>query len=168
MYVQCTIQQCRNLSIHTFDIIILDWFQLLSLGILEEGANSTITAAVTFTTAGGGLPNDFNSVRLPLLRVFKASDAAFSAGSAFARSRSQSVCFLPTSRAILATFFSSLSAIAFSLLTFSVSMPTLSMRASASSFFCLSSTWGVWNYVNSAAKLVGKGDLSPLEQQAFP
>ena len=39
-------------------------FQDLSLGILLGGARSTITADVTLTTAGGGLPNDFSSVRL--------------------------------------------------------------------------------------------------------
>jgi len=32
-----------------------------------------MTAAVTFVTAPGGDPNDFNSVRFALLRVFKAS-----------------------------------------------------------------------------------------------
>jgi len=39
-------------------------FQLRSLGILPLGASNTITAAVTFVTAPGGDPNDFNSVRL--------------------------------------------------------------------------------------------------------
>ena len=48
----------------TFPIITLAAFQDLSLGILTGGARSTITAAVTLTTAGGGLPNDFNSVKL--------------------------------------------------------------------------------------------------------
>ncbi len=43
---------------------ILAAFQDLSFGILCGGASKTITAAVTFTTAEGGLPNDFNSVRL--------------------------------------------------------------------------------------------------------
>ncbi len=48
----------------TLPIITLAAFQDLSLGILEGGDNSTITAAVTLTAAGGGLPNDFNSVKL--------------------------------------------------------------------------------------------------------
>ena len=39
-------------------------FQLRSFGILPLGASNTITAAVTFVTAPGGDPNDFNSVRL--------------------------------------------------------------------------------------------------------
>ena len=39
-------------------------FQDRSLGILVGGAKSTITAAVTLTTAGGGFPNDFSSVML--------------------------------------------------------------------------------------------------------
>ena len=39
-------------------------FQLLSLGTLPWGANNTITPPVTFTTAVGGEPNDFSSVRL--------------------------------------------------------------------------------------------------------
>jgi len=79
---------------------------------------------VTFITAGGGLPNDFNSVRLFLLRVFRAASAAFKAGSALARSSSQDLCFSDTSLLMMATFFSSASAISFSLLTFSVSIPT--------------------------------------------
>ncbi len=44
--------------------MILAAFQLLSLGILGDLLdNSTMTAAVTLATAGGGDPNDFNSVR---------------------------------------------------------------------------------------------------------
>ena len=39
-------------------------FQLLSFGTLPPGASKHITAAHTFTTAGGGEPNDFNSVKL--------------------------------------------------------------------------------------------------------
>ena len=50
---------------YTFDIMeLLAAFQLLSFGILPPGANRHITAAVTFTTAGGGEPKDFNSVKL--------------------------------------------------------------------------------------------------------
>ena len=44
--------------------MILAPFQVRSLGILLAGARRTITAAVTFTTAGGGFPNDLSSVRL--------------------------------------------------------------------------------------------------------
>ena len=39
-----------------------------SLGILLGGASSTITAAVTFTTAEGGFPNDFSSVKLACMK----------------------------------------------------------------------------------------------------
>ena len=53
-----------NASDLTFPIIIFEAFQDRSLGILAGGASNTITAAVTLTTAAGGLPNDFNSVRL--------------------------------------------------------------------------------------------------------
>lgn len=53
-----------------------------------------------------------------LLRVLRASTAACSAGSALARSLSQSLCFLLTSSLILPTFFSSSSAISFSLPTY--------------------------------------------------
>lgn len=61
----------------TFAIMSLVAFQLRSLDILLAGAVRTITAAVTFTTAGGGLPKDFSSVRLALLRVLRASSAAY-------------------------------------------------------------------------------------------
>ena len=60
----------------TLAIMIFELFHDLSFGILEEGAMSTITAAVTLITAGGGLPNDFSSVRLALFSVFRASAAA--------------------------------------------------------------------------------------------
>lgn len=53
--------------------ITLAFFQLRSFGIFPLGASKTITAAVTFVTAPGGEPNDFNSVRLALLRVLRAS-----------------------------------------------------------------------------------------------
>lgn len=43
-------------------------FQVRSLGILLAGARRTMTAAVTFTTAGGGLPNDLSSVKLACYR----------------------------------------------------------------------------------------------------
>ncbi len=59
-----------------------------------------------------------------LLRVFRASCAAMSAGSALARSSSQSLCVRITSLAMQATFCSSSSATAFSRATFSVSTPT--------------------------------------------
>ena len=48
----------------TLAIIFLDDFQLLSFGIFPLGAKSTMTAAVTFTTAPGGEPKDFSSVKL--------------------------------------------------------------------------------------------------------
>ena len=49
---------------HTFPIMIFPAFQDLSLGILAGGDRRTMTADTTFTTAAGGFPNDFNSVRL--------------------------------------------------------------------------------------------------------
>lgn len=52
----------RNVS--TLPIMILAAFQLLSLGILPPGAVRIMTAAVTLTTASGGDPKDFSSVRL--------------------------------------------------------------------------------------------------------
>lgn len=62
--------------------------------------------------------------KLTLLRVFRASRAARRAGSALAKSSSQSLCFPLTTTAMAATLLSSSSAIAFSLDTFSVSIPT--------------------------------------------
>lgn len=62
--------------------------------------------------------------KLTLLRVFRASRAARRAGSALAKSSSQSLCFPLTTTAMAATLLSSSSAIAFSLDTFSVSTPT--------------------------------------------
>ncbi len=53
----------------TFPIMTLAAFHDLSFGILLAGARRTITAAVTLTTAGGGLPKDFNSVRLAWGRI---------------------------------------------------------------------------------------------------
>lgn len=85
-------------------------FQLLSFGIFPPGAKRTITAAVTFVTAPGGEPKDFNSVKFALFNVFKASWAAIRAGSAFCKSSSQSFCFLLTSSAIIPTLNSSSSA----------------------------------------------------------
>ena len=109
------IRESRNWS--TLAIITLLEFHERSFGILAAGANMTMTAAVTLTTAPGGLLKDFSSVRFALLSVFRASEAAFRAGSALARSASQSCCFLETSSLIFATFFSSSSAICFSLPT---------------------------------------------------
>ena len=48
----------------TFPIMLLALFHDRSLGILLGGDRRTNTAAVTFTTAGGGFPKDFSSVRL--------------------------------------------------------------------------------------------------------
>lgn len=45
-------------------ILTLQAFQLLSLGTFPFGAKNTNTAAVTLTTASGGEPKDFNSVKL--------------------------------------------------------------------------------------------------------
>lgn len=62
--------------------------------------------------------------KLTLLRVLRASCAARRAGSALAKSSSQSLCFPLTTTAMAATLRSSSSATAFSLDTFSVSIPT--------------------------------------------
>lgn len=113
--------ESRNVS--TFPIMIFAAFQLLSLGILPPGAVRIMTAAVTLTTASGGDPKDFSSVRLfyrdkrmtvtpehhvatpspflstsciTLFRVSRASCAAKRAGSALARSVSQAFCFSVT------------------------------------------------------------------------
>lgn len=48
----------------TLFIIILAFCQDRSLGIFPFGDNRTMTAEVTLTTAGGGDPNDFSSVKL--------------------------------------------------------------------------------------------------------
>lgn len=85
----------------------LQAFHDLSLGIFPFLANNTSTAAVTLTTASGGDPNDFNSVRLFLFKVFKASWAAIRAGSAFAKSSAQILALIVTSSSITFTFFSS-------------------------------------------------------------
>lgn len=66
--------------------------KLLHVSLLFLSSNDLpITAAVTLVTAPGGEPNDFNSVRLFLFNVFKASCAADRAGSAFTKSSSQSI-----------------------------------------------------------------------------
>lgn len=51
-------------KVSTLPIMIFAAFQLLSLGILPPGAVRIMTAAVTLTTASGGDPKDFSSVRL--------------------------------------------------------------------------------------------------------
>ena len=45
-------------------MVALAIFQLLSFGTLPPGASRHITAATTFTTAGGGEEKDFSSVKL--------------------------------------------------------------------------------------------------------
>lgn len=62
--------------------------------------------------------------KLTLLRVLRAPCAARRAGSALAKSSSQSLCFPLTTTAMAATLRSSSSATTFSLDTFSVSIPT--------------------------------------------
>lgn len=47
----------------TLFIMILAFCQDLSLGIFPFGESKTMTAEVTLTTAGGGEPNDFSSVK---------------------------------------------------------------------------------------------------------
>lgn len=47
-----------------FYYLTLQAFQLRSFGIFPFLDSNMITAAVTFTTIAGGLPNDFSSVRL--------------------------------------------------------------------------------------------------------
>jgi len=110
---------------HTLFIIILAFCQERSRGIFPFGESKTITAEVTFTTAGkklesrlsylenviefclkpgGGDPKDFNSVKFALFRVFRACWAATKAGSAFLRSSSQSFCFVATFLLISLTF----------------------------------------------------------------
>lgn len=63
------------------------------------------------TTASGGEPKAFNSVRLFLFKVFKASWAAINAGSALAKSSAQILAFIVTSSSITFTFFSSSAAV---------------------------------------------------------
>jgi hypothetical protein len=65
--LQARPEHSQLLSIHTAagSAFTFAAFQLRSLGILPFGASNTITAAVTFVTAPGGDPNDFNSVKLP-------------------------------------------------------------------------------------------------------
>lgn len=49
---------------YTLAIITLAAFQLLSFGTFPPGAMRHMTAAATLTTAAGGEPKDFSSVRL--------------------------------------------------------------------------------------------------------
>ena len=77
--------------------------QDLSLGILPLGAQRHITAAPTFVTACGGVVKAFNSVKLVLFKVLRASVAAFNAGSALFNSISQIFCLSRTSEAIFET-----------------------------------------------------------------
>ena len=132
--------QLKHYRNHTFAIMAFALAQDLSFGTFPLCAIRTITAAVTFTTAPGGDPKDFNSVRFDLFKVFNASCAASKAGSAFFKSSAQSLCLMVTSLLISLTLTFSLSAVAFSLDTFSVSIPTTSINLSASSFFLASST----------------------------
>lgn len=53
-----------NINSITLFIMILAFCQDLSLGIFPLGESKTMTAEVTLTTAGGGEPNDFSSVKL--------------------------------------------------------------------------------------------------------
>ena len=76
LYVYVHAFVCLLELVKTFAIMTLVEFQERSLGILLAGAQSTITAAVTLLTAGGGLLKDLSSVRLALFRVFRASSAA--------------------------------------------------------------------------------------------
>ena len=58
-----------HIEMPTLPMTTLAAFQLLSLGIFPVLLDSrTMTAAVTLTTAAGGDPNDFNSVKLPYKR----------------------------------------------------------------------------------------------------
>jgi len=66
----------------------------------------------------------FTYVKLVLSSVFKASSAAFKAGIARAKSRSQSCALAVTFFSISATFACSTPAISFSFVTFSVSVAT--------------------------------------------
>lgn len=74
---------------------------------LPLGENKTKTAAHTRSTAFGGDPNDFNSVKLFLFKVLRASWAAIKAGSAFLRSDSHNFAFTDTSASIMRTLASS-------------------------------------------------------------
>merc|ERR1719393_124507 len=58
----------------TFDMTVdFAAFQLRAFGILPFGAIRIITPDRTITTAGGGVPKAFNSVKLPLFKVSRAS-----------------------------------------------------------------------------------------------
>lgn len=81
-------------------------FHVRSFGIFPL-LNKIKTHAVILITISGGEPNDFNSVKLFLFRVFKASRAAINAGSAFLKSSSQSLAFTETSSSITRTLRSS-------------------------------------------------------------
>lgn len=61
-------------KVSTLPIMIFAAFQLLSLGILPPGAVRIMTAAVTLTTASGGDPKDFSSVRLFCKRQTDGTD----------------------------------------------------------------------------------------------
>jgi len=87
--------------------LTLQAFHERSFGILPPLDNKTLTAAVTLTTASGGVPKDFNSVKLFLFNVFKASWAAVRAGSALAKSSAQIFALIDTSSSMTLTFFSS-------------------------------------------------------------
>lgn len=96
-----------NRIIHTLHAL-----QLRSFGILPVlPENSTKTAAQTLITAFGGMPNDFNSVKLFLLSVLSASLAATSDGSALRKSASHIFALIDTSSSITRTFFSSSAAV---------------------------------------------------------
>lgn len=77
-----------------------------SFGIFPFFENKTITAAMTLITAGGGEPNDFNSVKLFLSSVSKAATAASIIGSAFFKSSAQILALADTSSSIPRTSFS--------------------------------------------------------------
>lgn len=79
--------------------------------------------------------------KLTLLRVLRASCAARRAGSAFAKSSSQSFCFPLTTTAMAATLRSSSSATDFSLDIFSVSIPTTWIQQITFVVAVVSSLW---------------------------
>ena len=100
--------------------------------ILLGGARSICIDAVTLRTAAGGEGKDLSSVKLFRFSVFNASSAAFKAGKAFCKSRSDSACRSATRSFFSATSFSSIAAASRCSVTFFVSVSTTLIRRSAS------------------------------------
>mmetsp|Transcript_46139 Transcript_46139/g.74315 ORF Transcript_46139/g.74315 Transcript_46139/m.74315 type:complete len:225 (-) Transcript_46139:2332-3006(-) len=120
----------RSSSMNLLTSFIICWAAFQSRAFFGSPFSARM-ASVTSLTPPGGLPSDLSSWRPFLSMLLRAASAFSTAGTAAARSRSQSTCIFDAASAITAVFAASSLAAAAAISTLLFSPPTTSATSSA-------------------------------------